>query len=331
MKLRFLLLCLSAVFLTLLMAGVILPVSINAASPSSILVNIVPANPSPNENTSITLSSYANNLDSILISWSVDGKSILSGIGKKSFSVNAPVAGGETTVTAKIALPDGEIEKRIIIRPAVMVLLWQADDAYVPPFYKGKAMPTPDSAVKVVAMPEIKISSGMVSPKNMTYAWKKDYTNDQGGSGYGKNFFLYTNDYLEDSNNISVVASTIDQKYSSTASIDIGTTQPKILFYKNDAVLGTIWEHALLNGYRIIGDEIIEAAPYFISPKDIRIPTLTWQWFINDSLINVEGLRKNFIPLAVQAGVSGTSKIKLEINNKYKIFSTASKEISVEF
>ena len=212
-----------------------------------------------------------------------------------------------------------------------MVLLWQANDSYVPPFYRGKALPTSDSEVKVVAMPEIKTSSGIVSPKDMTYTWKKDYTNNQDGSGYGKNFFLYTNDYLDNSNNIDVIASTIDQKYSSEASIDIGIAQPKILFYKNDINLGTLWEQALSNGHKILGDEVMEAAPYFISPKDIRIPTLTWNWFINDSMVNILGFRKNLIPLKVQTGVSGTSKIKLEINNTDKIFETASKEINVVF
>ena len=303
----------------------------NAASPSSILVNITPENPAPNEDTNITLNSYANNLDSVLISWSVNGKSILSGIGKKSFSLKAPSAGSETNIIATVSLPDGTIDTRIIIRPAVMVLLWQANDSYVPPFYKGKALPTSDSEVKVVAMPEIKTGSGIVSPKNMTYTWKKDYTNNQDGSGYGKNFFIYTNDYLDNSNNIDVMASTIDQKYSSEASIDIGTAQPKIVFYKNDINLGTLWEQALSNGHKILGDEIMEAAPYFISPKDIRIPTLTWNWFINDSMVNILGFRKNLIPLKVQAGISGTSKIKLEINNTDKIFETASKEINVVF
>lgn len=328
MKLEFLSLYLVA---TLIILSTSLPFRANAVSPSSILVDVTPENPAPGENTNITLNSYASNLDSVLISWSVDGKTILSGIGKKSFSTNAPAAGSEVAVTATVHLPDGQIDRRIIIRPSVMVLLWQADDAYVPPFYRGKAMPTPASAVKVVAMPEIKIGSTMVNPKNMTYSWKKDYTNEQGSSGYGKNFFLYTNDYLEDSNNVSVLAATTDQKYSATANINIGTYQPKILFYKNDAVFGTLWEQALSNGHRIQGDEIVEAAPYFISPKDLRIPTLIWQWFINDRPINMEGLRKNLIPLAVQTGVSGTSKIKLEINDRYKIFSTASKEITVEF
>src|SRR3990167_9352145 len=314
-----------------IISGAVLPFKANAASPSSISVNVVPENPAPNENTSITLSSYANNLDSVLISLSVNGKSVLSGIGKKSFSVNAGAAGSETSVVATISLPDGAIDTRIIIRPAVMVLLWQANDSYVPPFYKGRALPTPDSEVKVVAMPEIKSGSGFVDSKNMTYAWKKDYNNDQEGSGYGKNSFIYINDYLDNSNNVSVTASTIDQKYSSEANITIGTYQPKIVFYKNDANLGTIWEQALSSGHKIQNEEVMEAAPYFISPKNIGIPILAWNWSINDSLVNILGSRKNLIPLRAQAGVSGTAKIKLEIENKYKIFSTASKAINVEF
>jgi hypothetical protein len=330
-KLSFLSLYLSAGILLLIISGGILPFRANAASPDSILVNIVPANPAPAENTTITLSSYANNLDSVLITWSVGGKSALSGIGKKTFSVNAPVAGSTTTVTATVALPDGNIVKTIIIRPAMMVLLWQADDSYVPPFYKGKALPTPDSEVKVVAMPEIRTGLQMVNPNNMTYAWKQDFTNNPDGSGYGKNFFIYTNDFLDNSNNIDVTASTIDQNFSSEANINIGTFQPKIDFYKDDPNFGTIWEQALADGHTIVDKEIIQAAPYFISPNDVRIPTLTWSWSINDSQVNIAGFRQNLIPLAVQTGTSGTSKIRLDINSADKIFETASKEINVNF
>ena len=109
-------------------------------------------------------------------------------------------------------------------------------------------------------------------------------------------------------------------------------TQPKILFYKNDANLGTIWEQALVDGHKIQGDEILEAAPYFISPKDIRIPTLIWNWSINDNSVNIaDYFRQNLIPLKTQNGVSGTSKIKLEVRNSNKVFENASKEINVEF
>ena len=212
-----------------------------------------------------------------------------------------------------------------------MALLWQANDSYVPPFYRGKALPTAGSEIKIVAIPEIKNGDQTVNPKNIVYAWKRDYTNKQDNSGYGKSSFTYVDDYLEDSSTIGVTATTTDQKYSSSASINVQTGEPKILFYKKDATLGTLWEKALSDGHQIQGNEIIEAAPYFISPKEIRIPTLIFSWFINDYQIAVPSYKKNIMPLAVQSGTSGTSIIKLKIEDTYKIFVDASKELKVEF
>jgi len=310
------------------------PFGVFAVSESSISVNLTPENPSPNENTTITLSSYTSNLDSVLISWFVNGLPVQggkSGIGKKSFSLNAPATGSVTTVRALISLPGGEIEKKITIKPSVMVLLSQAIDSYVPPFYRGKALPTADSEIKVVAMPEIKNAGGTVNPKNLVYTWKRNYNNEVEGSGYGQNFFVYINDYLEDSDNIGVTASTVDQQYSSQASLDIRATQPRISFYKNDGQLGTLWEEALGDGHRIQGDEIVVAEPYFISPKEIQNPVLVWNWFINDNMVQTPIYRKNFMPLRAETGTSGESKLRLEIENNEQLLGTASKEISIEF
>jgi len=165
----------------------------------------------------------------------------------------------------------------------------------------------------------------------MVYAWQQDYTNNPDGSGYGKNSFVYSGDYLDSSNNIDVTASTLDQSYSSEASIDIGTNGPKNRIYKNDDNLGTLWENALKTGIKYKAVRFIEAAPYFISPADIRIPLLTWSWSINGSPVNVPIFSQNLMPIQTQAGVSGTSKIDLTINNSDEIFETASKEINVNF
>ena len=309
----------------------LLPLSAGAASSSSILVSVAPENPTPNEEATITLSSYADDLNSVMITWVVDCKTSDSGIGKKILVVKAPEVGKALRISAIVALPDGSIEKIIILRPVVIALLWQANDSYVPPFYRGKALPTPDSEVKVVALPEIRNGATPVSPKSLVYAWKKDYANDAGASGYGKNFYVFTNDYLETLNNVSVIASTTDGKYSSSANLNIGMYDIKILFYKNDPSLGTLWEQALSDGHRIAGEEIIEAAPYFISPSDIRIPSLEWLWSINGSYVSTGSVWKNILPVRAEVGSTGTGKIKVEISNKYKLLTSAAKEISVEF
>ncbi len=326
-KLIFSSLCLALAFAM----GLAFPGSAFAATASSILVDISPPNPAPLEEVTITLSSYAYSLDSVLISWSVDGKKGLSGIGEKSFILQAPAAGKETSVSAAIALPDGSIERRIVIRPSVMVLLWQANDSYVPPFYKGKALPTLESEIKIVAMPEVRASGGMVSSRNMTYDWKKDYSNDQAASGYGKNFYLYTSDYLEDTNTVSVVAATTDQRYQSEGSISVEASEPEILFYKNDSRLGTIWEKALPDLYSITGATVFEAAPYFLSPKELQHPLLLWKWYINGSAVNNQNIQKNLMPVQPESGASGTAKLRVEIENKYKIFQTVNKEINIQF
>jgi hypothetical protein len=306
--------------------------SVLAVSPSSISMSVVPPNPAPNESVTITLSSYAANLDSVSISWFVNGKSVLSGIGKKSYSTSVGSTGSRTTVLAKIALPDGEIDKSIILSPSVMILLWQATDSHVPPFYKGKALLPSESEVKIVAMPEIKTSAGFTSPKNMTYTWKKDYTNVASAGGYAKNSYTFTNDYLDDTNNIEVTASTLDQRYSASENINITSTLPKISLYKKDPLLGTIWENAIMNSHIITGNETLYAVPYFMSPKDIRRPDLAFSWFINDIAVSISsGFQKNILPITIPAGSSGTSKLKVQVENTDKLLQTVSKEVRVQF
>jgi len=231
----------------------------------------------------------------------------------------------------KILLPDGEIEKRILIQPAEMVILWQANDSYVPPFYKGKALPVASSEIKIVAIPEIEVNGKTADPKKMSHYWKKNYTNQQASSGYGKDSFIYINDYLDDSNTISVTSQTINQGSSSEGSVTVTVTEPEIVFYKEDPVFGTIWEHALPSSYQISEEEVIFAAPYFMSPKELIRPDILWSWSINDAPVSISGFRQNIIPLKTVSGISGASKLKLDIENKYNIFQTASKEMNIQY
>jgi hypothetical protein len=328
MRFKLLLLSFIAIFIVSI---AISPLKTSASSPGDINIAVAPQNPAPNQNTTITLSSYVDDLNSVMISWSVSGKKVSGGVGDKSLSVSAPALGKETTVIATLSLSDGDLNETIIIKPSILTLLWEANDSYVPPFYEGKAMPSPNSEVKVVALPEIKNGSSVVDPSNMTYSWQLDYTNDPNSSGYGKNYFLYTSDYLDSSNDVGVTAQTIDGNSSTSGDINIGTVNPKIDFYKNDPTLGTIWEQALSDNNSIVGNEIIQAAPYFISPQDIRIPFLTFNWSINDQQIPVPIYSKNLLPIATQAGTSGTSKIKLQINSTNNIVETATKEININF
>lgn len=297
-----------------------------ALSPESIFVDILPEHPAPYEETLISLRSFSANLDIVSISWTVNGKSAISGIGKKSFSVTAGAPGSNTTVVANVFLPDGQITKTVQLRPSTTTILWQADDSYVPPFYPGKALPTPGSSIKVVAMPE-----GGVAARNMSYSWEKDFSADTEASGYGKNYYIYTHDFLDGANTVSVETLSVDQKFSSSASVSINTYDPEITFYKDDPGLGIMWEAALGDYYNIQGPIFVFAAPYFISPKDIRRAELDWRWFINDKPVETFTATGNVMPLRVEGGAPGISKLRLEVENIAKFLQTARKEITLQF
>ena len=329
MRFKFLL---PSLITVLAMFGAFLPFKTQASSPDDITVITVPENPAPNQNTAITLSSYVDDLNSVLITWSVNGKKSSSGIGDKSFSLNAPSSlGGKTTVVATISLYDGDLNETVVLKPSIMTVLWQADDSYVPPFYKGKALPSSGSEIKIVAIPEIKNGSSFVNPNNMVYNWQLDYQNQPDASGYGKDFFSYQNDYLDSSNTASVTASTLNQQNSTDGSITVTPTAPKIEFYKNDPILGTIWDQAIPDGYKTFGNETLQAAPYSIFPKDLNLPLLTFNWSINDTQTPTPIYKKYLLPLQTQTGVSGTAKISLNITNPSSLTDTASRDININF
>ena len=311
---------------------VILPTKTSAVSSDNIYIEALPESPSPNENMTVTLTSYLVNLDTVPISWTINDKDVLSGIGEKVLSLSAPSIGETSVVSAKINLIENIIEKTINIVPSsALLLLWQAEDSYVPPFYKGRVLPPPGSKIKIIAVPEVKSGGEIIDPKNLIYVWKKDFTNQQDASGYGKNSFVYTGDYLDNSNIIDVTASTADGQISLSEEIEVPIFQSKLVFYKKDINLGTLYENTIESGHKVVGQEIIQAVPYFFSPKNIRDSSLRWDWYINGGMIEAVDFNPTLLPIAAPAEAKGTARIRLEIYNALKLFGDMSKEINLTF
>ncbi|MCX6753523.1 MAG: hypothetical protein NTV03_00470 [Candidatus Nomurabacteria bacterium] len=67
-----------------------------------IIVTVSPKNPQPYEDVSINISSYATDLNKAVISWQIDSKIMLSGIGKTDYSFKA--LGPNTTTNLNIII-----------------------------------------------------------------------------------------------------------------------------------------------------------------------------------------------------------------------------------
>ena len=291
-----------------------------------IVLNVNPQYPKANENVTASLSTFTTDLNDANISWTLNGSTILEGIGKKTFSFKVGNSGFQTNLEVKIETINGAtIDKKTTITPSDVDMLWEAYDTYVPPFYKGKANASAEGSVKVVAVPSNQNIIGF------NYDWKQDDKNQQDSSGYGKNYYVYQNSFLENDNVIEVAVSDILGNDIGLGKITISPGNPKIIFYRKDQNLGTNWENALTDGFSInqAGDTIV-AEPYFFSSKDLNSGALTFDWSLNGESTLIPN-QKNILAIKPESGKSGTTAIKVIINNTRTLFQSITKEIDVNF
>ncbi|MFA5782976.1 MAG: hypothetical protein WC868_11985 [Bacteroidales bacterium] len=299
---------------------------------TDIVLSVSPQYPNPNQNVSAILSSHSINLDKANITWSVNNQEMSGGVGKKAFSFKTGEVGVNTTLSAMIDTIDGQsISKIITLIPANVDMLWEAYDAYVPPFYKGKALAPSQGQFKIVAIPNLINQNGKVNINNLSYTWKKDGNVQSNSSGWGKSFFIFQNSYLDRDNTVEVKVSDISGGTNASERIILNTVNPKILFYENDPILGVRWETALNNGFTINSDgKTLNVEPYFFSPKNINASELTFDWFLNGEKISTPD-PKNILSIKPEEGQSGSATIKIDINNVNTLFQSLSKQLQVSF
>lgn len=235
-------------------------------SGDDISVETIPENPKPYENINIQLVSYATDLNKAMIQWQAGSSVLSSGYGKTSISYTTGAPNSITIIDITITPENSfdKIVKRLTINPSEVDLLWEAPDSYTPPFYKGKALPSGESVIRVVALPNTKTLKN--GKDNVVYTWKNNGNSVSTTSGYNRDSYVFQNDVLKTIEKISVVASSVDSRYNAQGSIDIPIRKPEILFYKKSETEGILYNNALKGEADISEDEVtLVAIPYFMS------------------------------------------------------------------
>jgi len=299
---------------------------------TDVILSISPQYPNPGQEITATLSSHTVNLEKANIVWMVNGEQLNGGIGKKSFSFTVGNLGSTTSLSVTAETANAQtIVKTMTITPANVDMLWEAYDAYVPPFYKGKVLAPSQGIFKVVAMSNLVNQYGKVNMNNLSYAWEKDGSVQTKSSGWGKNYLIFQNSYLDKENTAEVRVSDLSGTTNASGKITLKTFTPKIIFYENDPALGIKWENALENGFSLNTEgKILNVEPYFFSPKDITSSNLSFEWFLNGTKIETPE-PKNVLSIKPEAGKSGSANIKVAINNVKTLFQSLEKKLSVNF
>lgn len=296
-------------------------------------VTLEPRSPGPNETVTAKAVSYFTNLNTADITWYMDGQAKLSGTGETNFTFTAPPSGRTMTVRVVIESADlGTLENTIEISPTEADLLWAAN-TYTPPFYRGKALPSSESLVTVVAIPHIHDGEGNpVSVSNTMFTWSKAYKTVPASSGAGKDVFVYKANFPHNDDNIGVSVSPRTGQTPRESIAKIRVVDPDIVFYENRALEGVRYEQAVGNEYRIAGNEVrLSAEPYHFSFNGKNVNAGKYDWRLDGKLISVSPARKSEATFGKPEGSTGRVRVELSISNPQTYVQEGKKGVLLSF
>lgn len=261
-------------------------------------ITTIPSSPAPGETVMLQAVTPIFDKDTTFYEWTINGKfrADLSGRGKYSTEAVAGPVGSAISVSVRATASDKSVATMSsTIRVSSLALVWSADTS-IPPWYTGKALASPGSAVTVIAMPEIVIAGKTVAPKNLVYQWglgdEKQYA-----SGVGKQSIqIQTSQSPGASHWVRVIVEDIGRTVKKEGSIFITNRDPSLSIYRFSSAGGTEYRSAQTVTQIAKGEALtFIAEPYYIPDKkaDIR-----YQWDIGG--LKVEGAPENPHILTIQ-------------------------------
>ena len=288
---------------------------------------VEPQNPEPNTQVTITLNSYTVNLSNHPIQWYVNDRLMISQVGADTYTLTTGALGTQTNVKAIINVTStgNLITKSITLSPGGVDLLWEATDSYVPPFYKGKKLPSPEGEITVSAIP-ITNRSLIAEQKAFVYYWNNDFQNSETASGYGKRSFTITNDVFNKTERVGVTASSTNGAFSASKSVTIPTFEPKLVFYTRTNAGRVRWEQGTVNALASdpSGTTNIIAEPYFFSVD--KPWQLQYTWRTPTQLLSATSFKST-----VTMPTRGATRISVTAEHPGNILQTASAQLQLNY
>lgn len=313
------------IFLFVYMATVFLPMVIFAQQNFDVTLSTSPEQALPYMPVTVSVDSVSIDLERATIVWSINGKTVKSGMGLKDVTFRAGKLGTTAVVAVTVATIDGgqfSASKTVYTTDADIV--WEAYDSYVPPFYKGKALPADEANIKAVAIPSVNGFGATVKSKDFVYGWKRNYDAVAGASGAGKASFFFSLDYLNNKEKIGVDIGARSGTYSGVADADIVIVKPSINFYQKTTDGIIHFEKAINGGETLYGGSLLYAAPFGMSPKNPTDQALTYEWTVGGDTIEPT-TRKNTISVDLLRG----GVLDLLITNTDSLFQEVTKRLTI--
>lgn len=289
-------------------------------------------NYTPGSSITLKTTTYSADNQQMLVTWYQDGKRVLSGKGKTSYTVTLGQLGTSVEVRAVVSTDSGftkELKK--VLRPAITHLVWSAD-TYIPAWYKGKALAVSDMDITVLAIPDFQIGSTRVNPKDLYYEWAIDNDDpnlDTSISGLGKNTYTLSLSRVQNrTSKVTVYIKDSLGRIENEQSINVVPTVPTLIHYPVDPLYGVVSWKSIRNSFLKAGEAAsILVEPYFMPKKDLA--SIQYSWTINGTTVNSMDRKSRILNLGTSQTSSGEQSLQTSYENPLNIFERGGSKINI--
>ncbi len=294
----------------------------------SLIAEVNPRAPKPNQMVNIKLSGYGFNLDTSDITWILNNEIMDSGRGMKEFSFQMGGVGSVNSLYATVETrTERTLGKNLIFRPAEVELMFESN-TYVPRGYRGARLPSPGSLVKVVAKPNFIINNENLDPTSLEYQWRRNGTLLSNENTNNPEILIFR--LNEDGRGERIEVSVFSRTYGSRAenSIIITPVNPEIILYENRPLLGVDYKQAITDRLNLsIGTISLKAEPFYFPGQNIN--DNFFAWFINQERINQNTANPSQINLERPVGSEGSFILTTIARNMFRPTINIQKQIEI--
>ncbi|MEK7628508.1 MAG: hypothetical protein AAB421_03765 [Patescibacteria group bacterium] len=298
-----------------------------------IILSVKPAIVEPESDVTVSIDSFLLDLNKSQINWFIDGKSVFKNRNLRSLQFHTGVIGSESVVSVIIQDPSGvEATADVAIRPVELDLLWEAR-SYTPPLYMGRALPAPGSQVVAEARVRFVRPNGIpVAEKDIVYTWLVNGKGVSSVSGRGRSSATFPAPLLFGEDILSVEAVSLDEKFRAERQVRIPSTEPLVVLYRADPLLGIQYQHPIPSrGVIGLSDVTVVATPFFTTTVDPTNTTLSYEWRVGGELVDLDKSHPSFLTLVVPPGGELTTKLDLVFRNTVSFLEEVSQSWDLSF
>ena len=252
-------------------------------------LSVNPQFPLPESTVTVSLAAYGYATNDAKITWYINGSPSVGDTDARTITV--PTGDGKKNITVEAHITAASIGSKILkrtIAPGAVDIIAEPD-TYAPLMYRGRTLPSTESSVRVVALPQLYANGKLIPKKDILFTWSLNGDVLLGGSQRGTDVTTITMPRFGTAE-VTVLAETADGAHSAQSSLSLSAVKPKLLFYETSSLYGT----TLLAPKHFVSskDELsISAEPYYMNKSSVTGPLATYSWTVDGKKTTPENPR----------------------------------------